>query len=223
MEGEPSEEWKVSSDLSNNILQLKSNEMETYWRHYQFELCFHILLVNSRWHFPEQQMETSRCGVCKAVWFYSHTRLSSIFQYFTTQAFSTLKRQCVFYLLFIASRYAKKIYIALLEGCQTSPTCPDKNSIRIKISMGSDGVILRDENRNWPAPVPICPQQFPLELALDWSRDSAVRSERLTAESRHVLEELRLYKQYLYIHLLYRTEITGYPLQNQLLNSSYGQ
>ena len=108
----------------------------------------------------------------------------------------------------------RKKNIALFEGCSTSPTWPsDKNSIRLKISMGSDGVILWQENRNWPAPMPICPPQFPLELALDWSRESAVRCERLTAESWHVLEELRLYKQYLYIHLLYRTEITGYPLQ----------
>jgi len=44
--------------------------------------------------------------------------------------------------------YMRKI-IALFEGCRSLPARPSaKNSIRIKVSMGSGGMILRGEKRS---------------------------------------------------------------------------
>jgi hypothetical protein len=117
-------------------------------------VLFQVMLVyfasKEQVTFPEYQMENCRCGVLQI------SRVLLIYKMkFHFSVFHLLSSWCIkktmplFTLFSVLFVMRKKKYIALFEGCRDSPACPsNKKSIRIKMRMGSGGMILRGENRS---------------------------------------------------------------------------
>jgi hypothetical protein len=140
------------------------------------------------------------------------------FSVFHHLSFGALKRQCIFFSLFSMFLDTRKS-IAFFGGCRYSPACPSaKNNIRIKWAVvqwywEAKNELMWDNlsycqfvHQNW---------------LLDWLgiETETLRWDVSSWRLNHgaSFEQLRSYKKYLYIHLLYRREITGSPQHKPII------